>query len=105
VPAKAKKKKISVSIKEPTSEDAAGAFHQACWRRTSNTLISHNSYIQPKGSNKPQKVQNQSRLQRFFLRYEANHFTTTTIRPAPVCGYSSRKRLEFTVNILTSLAY
>ena len=42
VPAKAKKKKINVSIKEPTSEDAAGAFHQACRRRTSNTLISNN---------------------------------------------------------------
>lgn len=37
-------------------------------------------------------------------RYQSDNFTTTIIRPATLCGYSPRLRLDLTVNILTNHA-
>ena len=37
--------------------------------------------------------------------FTSDNFTTVTIRPATVCGYSRRQRLDVVVNILTNLAY
>ena len=38
-------------------------------------------------------------------KYGSDDFTPITIRPATVCGYSPRQRLDVVVNILTNLAY
>ena len=38
-------------------------------------------------------------------KYQSEHFTTVTIRPATVCGYSPRQRFDLSVNILTNHAY
>lgn len=38
-------------------------------------------------------------------KHRAPGFTTVTIRPATICGYAPRLRLDLTVNILTASAY
>ncbi len=43
--------------------------------------------------------------EKILFNYSTNNFCTTVIRPATVCGYSVRQRLDVVVNILTNLAY
>lgn len=43
--------------------------------------------------------------EKILFNYESNDFTTVVIRPATVCGYGVRQRLDVVVNILTNLAY
>ena len=38
-------------------------------------------------------------------KYETKTFATTILRPATVCGFSVRQRLDVVVNILSNLAY
>ena len=40
-----------------------------------------------------------------LLRYVDKEFTGMIIRPATVCGFSKRLRLDLSVNILTTHAY
>ena len=43
--------------------------------------------------------------EKILRNYQSNDFTTVTIRPATVCGFSKRQRLDVIVNLLTNLAY
>lgn len=43
--------------------------------------------------------------ERILLRYASDDFVCTILRPATVCGYAPRQRLDVVVNILSNLAY
>jgi len=43
--------------------------------------------------------------ERILAEYQSPAFTTVTIRPATVCGYSPRQRLDVIVNILSNHAF
>ena len=43
--------------------------------------------------------------EKILLKYQDNNFTCCVLRPATVCGYAPRQRLDVVVNILTNLAF
>jgi len=43
--------------------------------------------------------------EKILFKYKSDDFITSIIRPATVCGYSSRQRLDLVVNILANFAY
>jgi nucleoside-diphosphate-sugar epimerase len=43
--------------------------------------------------------------EKILNQYGDENFTVTTVRPATVCGYSKRQRLDVIVNILTNFAF
>ena len=43
--------------------------------------------------------------EKVLKKYQSSDFTTVTIRPATVCGFAPRQRLDLVVNILTNLAF
>ena len=45
------------------------------------------------------------RCEQTLKKYQSNDFTTIILRPATVCGYAPRQRLDVIVNIFTNLAF
>ena len=43
--------------------------------------------------------------EKILFKYQSSKFTPVVIRPATVCGYAPRQRLDVVVNILTNLAF
>lgn len=43
--------------------------------------------------------------EKILFKYESSNFTPVVIRPATVCGYAPRQRLDVVVNILANLAF
>ena len=43
--------------------------------------------------------------EKILLKYKSKDFHTTVVRPATVCGYAKRQRLDVVVNILTNYAF
>ncbi len=46
-----------------------------------------------------------AKCEEILLKYSDDNFLGTIVRPATVCGYSKRQRLDLVVNILTNLAF
>jgi len=46
-----------------------------------------------------------AQCEKILFQYKSDDFETIVIRPATVCGFSKRQRLDVIVNILTNLAY
>ena len=63
--------------------------------------VHENMSLEPLTDYSKCKIECESILQ----KYCSENFTPIIIRPATVCGYSPRQRLDVVVNILTNLAY
>ena len=42
--------------------------------------------------------------EKILFKYKSDNFITTVVRPATVCGYSKRQRLDLVVNILSEFS-
>jgi len=63
--------------------------------------VNENSSLEPLTDYSKFKV----KCEEILLKYSSNFFSTVILRPATVCGYSPRQRLDLVVNILLTQAY
>lgn len=65
-----------------------------------NKRVDENTKLTPISDYNKQKMVVEKLIENY-----SNHFRTVIVRPATVCGYSSRLRLDLSVNLLTYHAY
>jgi nucleoside-diphosphate-sugar epimerase len=63
--------------------------------------VNENMSLEPLTDYSKYKVE----CEKILTKYQSNDFAPVILRPATVCGYSRRQRLDVVVNILTNLAY
>jgi nucleoside-diphosphate-sugar epimerase len=63
--------------------------------------VNENSLLEPLTDYSKFKVE----CEKILLNFASKNFNCIVVRPATVCGYSVRQRLDVVVNILTNLAY
>jgi nucleoside-diphosphate-sugar epimerase len=63
--------------------------------------VHENSSLEPLTDYSKFKAQ----CEEILLKYSDNNFVATILRPATVCGYSARQRLDLVVNILTNVGF
>lgn len=63
--------------------------------------VNENMSLEPLTDYSKYKVE----CEKILAKYKSNDFAPAILRPATVCGYSRRQRLDVVVNILTNLAY
>ena len=63
--------------------------------------VSENLSLEPLTDYSKFKVE----CEKILLEYKDEEFETVIVRPATVCGYAKRQRLDVVVNILTNLAF
>jgi len=63
--------------------------------------VSENMFLEPLTDYSKFKAD----CEKILFKYKSKDFVTVVLRPATVCGYSPRQRLDLVVNILTNLAY
>jgi len=63
--------------------------------------VDENMYLEPMTDYSKFKAECETVLK----KYKSDNFVVVILRPATVCGYSKRQRLDLVVNILSNLAY
>ncbi len=102
-------KKINFDIFEPMVNEAIKAGVKKFIYASSSSVygvkdepnVSENMSLEPLTDYSKFKA----KCEEILIKYKSEEFTPVVIRPATVCGFSPRQRLDLVVNILSNLAF